>query len=326
MMPPLLEVRDLHVQFHAKEGVVKALNGVSFILYHGEVVGLLGESGAGKTVTALAIMGLVPFPGRVVGGEVLYRGRDLLSIGETAMRDIRAAQIAIAFQDPVASLNPRLSIGAQIQEVFRAHKGMSSRQARQASVELLREVGLPDPERILNAYTFQISGGMAQRVMLAIAMSLRPPVLLADELTSNLDVTLQADMLQRLRKLRDERGTAVLLITHDLGVLAQMADRILVMYAGRIVEEAPARRFFRWPAHPYSWGMLSAVPRIDRDVRLQPIPGLAPDLRAVEDQCPFLPRCFKATVTCRTEPMPANTWLEEAHTVKCYNPLTAPGD
>jgi len=325
-MPPLLEVRDLHVQFNAKEGVVRALNGVSFTINQGEVVGLLGESGAGKTVTALATMGLVPYPGKVVSGQVLYRGRDLIAAGEQAMRDLRAEHIAIAFQDPVASLNPRLTIGAQIQEVFRAHKGMSKSEARQAAVGLLKEVGMPDPERIMKAYTFQISGGMAQRVMLAIAISLRPPLLLADELTSNLDVTLQADMLQRLRKLRAEHGTAVLLISHDLGVMAQMADRIIVMYAGRVVEEAPVRHFYHWPAHPYSWGMLSAVPRIDRDVRLQPIRGLAPDLRALGEQCPFLPRCFKATVACRTQPVPGDTWLEDGHTVKCYNPLAAQED
>lgn len=325
-MPPLLEVRDLHVHFSAKEGVVKALNGVNLALHEGEVLGLLGESGAGKTVTALSIMGLLPYPGKVISGSISYRSRDLLAVGESVMRETRGKEIAIAFQDPVTALNPRLTIGLQIQEMFRAHTGMSKKDARQAGIGLLRDVGLPDPERMVDSYVFQISGGMAQRVMLAIATSLRPPVLLADELTSNLDVTLQADMLQRLRQLRDERGMAIVLITHDLGVLAQMADRILVMYAGRIVEEASARQFYRRPAHPYSYGMLKAIPRWDRDDRLLPIPGMAPDLRELKDECPFLARCFKATVACRTGPAPSFAPLDEGHYVACYNPVEARAD
>ncbi len=326
LVSPLLEVRDLHAHFFAKEGEVKALNGVNLTLHEGEVVGLLGESGAGKTVTALSIMGLLPYPGKVMSGAIFYRGRDLLTVGESVMREIRGKEIAIAFQDPVTALNPRLTIGAQIQEMFRAHSGMSKKDARQAGIGLLRDVGLPDPERMMDSYVFQVSGGMAQRVMLAIAPSLRPPVLLADELTSNLDVTLQADMLQRLRRLRDERGMAIVLITHDLGVLAQMADRILVMYAGRIVEEASARQFYRRPAHPYSYGMLKAIPRLDRDDRLLPIPGMPPDLRDLKDECPFLARCFKATVACRTQPMPRFAPLEEGHYVACYNPVETRAD
>jgi oligopeptide/dipeptide ABC transporter ATP-binding protein len=324
-MPPILEVQDLRVQFALPDGAVNALNGVSFNLNEGETLGVLGESGAGKSVTALAIMGLLPYPGKVLSGEVLFRGRDLLKMSESELRKIRAREIAIAFQDPVSSLNPRLTIGQQLEELFRTHRHVDRRQARSASVELLRNVGLPDAERLVGNYIFQVSGGMAQRVMLAIAIALKPPVVLADELTSNLDVTLQAEMLDRLRVLQQEAGTAILLITHDLGVLARFSHRIAVMYAGRVVEEGRTRAFFRHPAHPYSWAMMRALPRVDRTERLMPIPGSPPDMKAAQGQCPFLPRCFKATVTCRTEAMPFMRELEEEHAAACYNPVEASG-
>ena len=324
-MAPLLEIRDLHVHFFARDGVVKAVNGLNLKLEQGEVLGLLGESGSGKTVTALTIMGLLPYPGKVISGEILYRGKDLLKLDEREMREIRAKEIAIAFQDPVSALNPRLTIGVQLQEVLRAH-GASKQEAQATSTALLHDVGLPEPERIQKMYPFQVSGGMAQRVMMAIAMSLKPSIILADELTTNLDVTLQADMLVRLKALRDRWGTSIVFITHDMAVLAQLADQIAVMYAGTVVEGAPVKEFYRRPLHPYSWGMFQARPRLDRVERLMPIPGMAPDLRSLPDQCPFLPRCFKAITLCRTNPKPPFEEKEPDHNVRCYNPVQPPGD
>ena len=325
-MAPILEVRNLHMHFSSREGVVKALNGVNLKLEQGEILGLLGESGAGKSMTALSIMRLLPYPGKVVQGEVFDKGKHLLKATEREMQDLRGKEIAIAFQNPTAALNPRLSIGTQLREVFRSHTSMSKKEAEEASMAMLRDVGLPDPERIMNLYTFQMSGGMAQRAMLAIAMCLKPTVILADELTSSLDVTLQAEMLKRLRTLRDTLGTSIVLITHDLGVLASMADRISVIYAGQVVEEAPVREFYRKPLHPYSYGMFQARPRLDRDGRLVPIPGMAPDMRSLPEQCPFLPRCFKAITQCRIEPAPEFKEHEPGHHTMCYNPVQVPVD
>ena len=321
-MATLLEVRDLHVQFPTEEGVVKAVNGASLTLEEGQVLGVVGETGAGKTMTALAILRLIPFPGQVVQGEVRFDGRRLADLSEEQMQDLRGQEIAIVFQDATAALNPILTIGTQMVEAFRAHSDLSAETARNRSAEMLEEMGLPDPHHLLDRFPFQLSGGMAQRVMLAMALSLRPRLLIADEPTSNLDVTLQAEILQRLRRLQKEQGASILLITHDLGVIAQMADQVAVMYAGEVMEVASARALFRRPAHPYTWALLQALPRMDHAERsLRVIPGAPPDLVDLPDQCPFIPRCSKATVECRTSPRPPLTEVEEGHWLACYNPI-----
>ena len=322
MARSLLQVQDLHTHFFTREGVVKAVNGVSFSLYPGRVLGLVGESGCGKTVTALSILRLVPYPGRVVGGHIYYEGRDLLALSGEEMRRLRGKEISVVFQDAQASLNPILPAGLQVEEVLHAHTRMSKGAARERAADLLEEVGLPDPYQVMDRYPFQLSGGMAQRVMLAISLALGPRVLIADEPTTGLDVTLQADFLVRLKRLQQERGMAVLLITHDMGVIASTADEVAVIYAGRIVEFAEVRELFRRPLHPYTWGLFRALPRLDRpDAPLYPVRGTPPNLVDLPDQCPFLPRCPKATSTCRLNPMPP---LEEAalgHRVACYNPI-----
>ncbi|MBI2935246.1 MAG: ABC transporter ATP-binding protein, partial [Chloroflexi bacterium] len=312
----------LHTHFFTKEGIVKAVNGVSFVLRRGETLGLVGESGAGKTVTAWSILRILPYPGRVVAGVVRFRGENLLAAGEERMRALRGKEMAIVFQDPVAALNPVIPVGEQVAEVFLTHTSMSKRQARDEAVGILAEMGLPDPEAILSQYIFQISGGMAQRVMLAMALALRPSLLIADEPTSNLDVTLQAEILQRLRHMAQELGTAILLITHNLGLVAQMADRVAVMYAGTVVEQVESQLFYERPLHPYSWGLFQSLPRLDRAGRpLTPIRGTPPDLMALSEQCPFVPRCPKALSICRTEPRPVLMELEPRHWAACYNPI-----
>ncbi|MFN3974960.1 MAG: ABC transporter ATP-binding protein [Dehalococcoidia bacterium] len=319
-MTPLLEVRNLHTHFFTREGVVKAVNGVSFSLFPGRTLGLVGESGAGKSVTALSILRLVPFPGRVVQGAVVYKGRNLLEIPEEEMRHLRGKEIAIIFQNPHSALNPVLTVGAQVEEVLQAHTRISRKDAQRRAQALMLHMGLPDPERVAVQYPFQLSGGMAQRVMLAIALAMEPAVLIADEPTSNLDVTLQADILQRLRNLQQEQGTAILLITHDMGVVARVADWVAVMYAGSIVEQGPILPIFKRPVHPYTWGLFQALPRLDRpDHSLKPLRGTPPNLVDLPDQCPFLPRCPKATAVCRTNPRPPLLEVEGEHWAACYN-------
>ena len=256
-MPPLLEIRNLHTYFATNEGIVKAVNGVSLSLEADTVLGVVGESGSGKTMTALSVLRLVPFPGQIVGGQVLYEGRDILQSSDDQMRSIRGREISLIFQDAASALNPVITIGDQVEEIMLEHTGISKRQAQAMSMELLSNMGIPDPRRMLRQYPFQLSGGMAQRVMMAIGVALKPRVLIADEPTSNLDVTLQAEMLQRLRILREESQTAIMLITHDLGVIAQMAERVAVMYGGYVVEYADTPSLYRHPMHPYTWG---AVP------------------------------------------------------------------
>ena len=321
-MTTLLEVRDLHVQFPTEEGVVKAVNGASLTLEEGQVLGVVGETGAGKTMTALAILRLLPFPGRIVQGEVRFAGRRLADLSEEQMQGLRGQEIAIVFQDASSALNPILTIGTQMMEAFRAHANVSAEAARDRSAAMLEEMGLPDPYHLLERFPFQLSGGMAQRVMIAMALSLRPRLLIADEPTSNLDVTLQAEILHRLRRLQKEQGASIMLITHDLGVIAQMADQVAVMYAGEVMEVASARALFRHPAHPYTWALLQALPRMDYAERtLRVIPGAPPDLVDLPDQCPFIPRCPKATVECRTSPRPPLTEVEDGHWLACYNPV-----
>ena len=281
-MAPLLEVSDLHTYFPTKEGIVKAVNGVSFSVDADSVLGIVGESGSGKTMTALSILRLVPFPGEIANGRVSYDGRDLLQMSDREMRRLRGSEISLIFQDAASALNPVISIGKQVEELMLEHTGMSKRQARELTMELLSSMGIPDTAQMLRRYPFQLSGGMAQRVMMAIGVALKPRVLIADEPTSNLDVTLQAEMLQRLRVLRQENQTAIVLITHDLGVIAQMAEEVAVMYGGYIVEFADTPTLYRRAHAPLHVGTLPVAPSARRR-RPEAAPngrGASPDARS----------------------------------------------
>ena len=323
MAAPILQVRDLHTFFETREGVVKAVNGVSLSLEENSVLGVVGESGSGKTMTALSILQLVPFPGKVVAGSVRYNGADLLTLDSEQMRPIRGKEISLIFQDAGAALNPVIPIGKQVEEIMLEHTRMGQRQARAMTVDLLTEMGIADARRMINRYPFQLSGGMAQRVMLAIGIALKPRILIADEPTSNLDVTLQAEILQRLRVLREDYGTSIMLITHDLGVIAQMADTVAVMYGGMVVEHAETRTLFARPSHPYTWGLFQALPRLDSPTQsLTPMRGAPPRMIDPPDQCPFLHRCSKATNQCRTQPRPRLVNFEPEHQIACYNPMS----
>ena len=318
----ILQVENLHVRFYSREGVIQAVNGVNLTLQEDSIVALVGESGSGKTVTALAMLGLLPYPGVVTEGRVLLNGESLLDMNPEELRQIRGKDIGIVFQDAQASLNPRLTIGTQVEEVLLAHTPMTQQEARSRAEELLMEMGIPDARRILNQYPFQLSGGMCQRVMLSIAMALRPKVLIADEPTSNLDTTLQAWILDHMKHLKKEYGTAILLITHDMGVVAQMADSVAVIYAGSVVEYADTVSLFQRPAHPYTWGLFQALPRLDDVERpLRPLRGGAPDMMALTDECPFLSRCPKATNVCRLSPKPALRLIEDNHSAACFNEI-----
>jgi oligopeptide transport system ATP-binding protein len=291
---PLLDVVDLQTHFRTPDGVVKAVDGVSFSVERGATLGIVGESGSGKSVTSLSIMRLVPQPaGRIVGGEIRFGGTDLLRLSEREMRRVRSKQIGMVFQDPMTSLNPVLTVGRQLIEALELHMGLRGRAARRRVVELLDLVGIPSPEKRLDDLPHQFSGGMRQRVMIAMALSCEPQLLIADEPTTALDVTIQAQILELIGKLQEELGMAVLLITHDLGVVAGMADRIIVMYAGRVVEAGPTEQIFADPRMPYTIGLLQSIPRLDeeRGHRLNPIRGLPPDLIDLSAACPFAPRC-----------------------------------
>ena len=293
-MPPLLEVRNLKVQFKTQDGVVNAVNDVSFHLDRGETLGIVGESGSGKSVTSLAVMRLIPNPpGKIVGGTIQFDGENLLDYSEEEMRHVRGNRIAMIFQDPMTSLNPVLTIGRQITESLELHMKLTGNEARKRAVELLSMVGIPSASRRLDDYPHQFSGGMRQRVMIAMGLSCNPELLIADEPTTALDVTIQAQILDLINRLKNETGTAVILITHDLGVVAGMADRVIVMYAGGIVEEGPTTEIFASPRMPYTIGLLRSLPRLDEqeDRRLTPIRGLPPDLINLPPVCPFSPRC-----------------------------------
>ena len=319
-MAKLLEVENLKTQFFTQDGVVKAVDGVSFSLEPGETLGIVGESGCGKSMTALSLMRLIPSPpGKIVDGRVILDGQDVLKMSEEQVRHIRGNKIAMVFQDPMTSLNPVLTISRQIGEALELHLGMNKQQARQRSIELLRMVGIPNPERRVDQYPHQFSGGMRQRVMIAMALSCNPDLLIADEPTTALDVTIQAQILDLMRKLQDDRGTAVILITHDLGVVAGMADRTIVMYAGRIVETGSTEAIFSDPRHPYSLGLLKSIPRLDaeRKVKLDPIRGLPPDLIDLPERCPFLPRCDYAGEICEQQMSPLRE-VTPGHHVACH--------
>jgi oligopeptide/dipeptide ABC transporter ATP-binding protein len=303
----LLDVRDLKTYFFTDGGVVRAVDGVTYTVQPGETVALVGESGCGKSVSALSVMRLVAAPaGRIVGGRVLFQGRDLLTLDEESMRKVRGREIAMVFQEPMTSLNPVLSIGRQLTEPLEIHLRMPHEQARQRAVDLLTTVGIPDPERRLTQYPHQFSGGMRQRMMIAMALACNPALVLADEPTTALDVTIQAQILELMRDLARERGIALVLITHNLGVVARYADRVNVMYAGKMVEQGSARDVYAAPRHPYTMGLLRSVPRLDvpRKAKLQPIDGQPPDLTRLPPGCAFAPRCQYAVARCQTEVPP----------------------
>ena len=315
---PLLQVIDLHTQFFASQGIARAVDGVTLQLEEGEVLGLVGESGCGKSVTCLSILGLVPSPpGRIVRGQVLFRGRDLLRMPERELRGIRGNEIAMIFQDPSASLNPAMTVGRQIAEVLVLHRKMTRSQAREEGVRMLGVVGIADAQERYDDFPHHFSGGMAQRVMIAMALACNPALLIADEPTSSLDVTLQSQVLELLGALRRKSSTAILLVSHDLGVVAGLADRVAVMYAGRVVEQAPTVDLFTNPLHPYTGGLLRAIPRLDGNATLEPIRGMPPKPFAVPGGCPFRPRCGLAHEACASAP-PTLDEVAREHHVACW--------
>jgi peptide/nickel transport system ATP-binding protein/oligopeptide transport system ATP-binding protein len=301
---PLLTVEDLHVSFATEEGVVQAVDGVSFELAAGEVLAVVGESGSGKSVMAMTLMGLTRSPNARFEGKASYKGAELVEASEDALRAVRGAEIAMIFQDPMTSLNPVQRIGKQIMEQIQEHEALPDQQARERTVELLERVGIPRARDRVDSYPFEFSGGMLQRVMIALAMSCDPSILIADEPTTALDVTIQAQILERIRELREETGAAVILVTHDLGVVADIADRIAVMYAGRIVEQGTLDQIFYDPQHPYTWGLLGSIMRVDkpRPQRLPAIAGLPPSLAERPEGCHFRPRCPHEFAECQKVP------------------------
>jgi peptide/nickel transport system ATP-binding protein len=316
---PLVSVEDLHVRFHTDAGVVKAVDGVSWSIAPGETLAIVGESGSGKSVSAMAIMGLVPQPPAKITGQILFRGRDLLTASEDELRSLRGRDISMIFQDPLTALNPVFKVGHQVAEVIQAHEKIGKVPARKRAVDLLVEVGIPNAKQRAEEFPHQYSGGMRQRAMIAMALALDPALLLADEPTTALDVTVQAQIMNLLRKLQEERGTAIVLITHDLGVVAGHADRVIVMYAGKVAEAAGADDLYHAPRHPYTLGLLSSLTRLDRrrTERLKPIPGQPPSLIRVPPGCPFHPRCPFATEIC-SEEMPPLTG-GSGHRAACHH-------
>ena len=315
-----LRIENLRTSFYTTAGEVKAVNGVNLTLRENSILGLVGESGSGKSVTALSMLRLVPHPGKIVGGAVYFDGMNLLTLDDEHLRRIRGKEIAIIFQEPTTALNPLVNIGTHMEEVLQSHSSMSKAEARERSLELLTELELPSPVHTVKQYPFQLSGGQAQRVMIAMAMAWNPKVLIADEITSNLDVTLQADVLDRLKRLQREKQSAIMLITHDMGVIAQVAQDVAVMYAGSVVEYTDTHSMFQRPHHPYTWALLQSIPRLDQPKRtLQPIRGSSPDLVDLPDQCPYMPRCPKASSICRLSPKPDLIEIEPGHYVACYN-------
>ncbi|MGX2994732.1 ABC transporter ATP-binding protein [Streptomyces sp. JNUCC 64] len=302
----LLDVRDLRVEFRTRDGVAQAVNGVSYTVDAGETLAVLGESGSGKSVTAQAVMGILDTPpGRITGGEVLFRGEDLLKLKEEARRKIRGAGMAMIFQDALSSLNPVLTVGEQLGEMFRVHRGLSRKESRARAVELMDRVRIPAAEERVTQYPHQFSGGMRQRIMIAMALALEPDLIIADEPTTALDVTVQAQVMDLLADLQREFTMGLILITHDLGVVADVADKIAVMYAGRIVETAPVHDIYKAPAHPYTKGLLASIPRLDQKGReLYAIKGLPPNLTRIPSGCAFHPRCPMARDICRTDEPP----------------------
>ena len=319
----LLEVKNLNTCFELFRGTVKAVDGVDFTLKAGEILGIVGESGGGKSVTGFSLLGLIDAPGRITGGEILFRGEDLLKKSEEEMRRIRGKEISMIFQDPMTSLNPLQTIGRQIDEMLALHTDLSSAGRRARILELLNEVGIPTPEDRLDCYPHQFSGGMRQRVVIAIALAANPRLIIADEPTTALDVTVQAQILKLMENLVKKFGSALILVTHDLAVVSEMTHRVVVMYCGKIVEEAPTAELIRAPRHPYTKGLLGSIPRITgvRTPRLPQIPGMAPHLFDLPKGCSFAPRCGYATERCREE-VPAMRELSAGRRAACHNPVS----
>ena len=310
MQELLLDIRGLRTQFFTDDGLARAVDGVSYSLEKGETVGVVGESGCGKSVTALSVLRLIPDPpGKIVEGEIIFEGTNLLELSSADMRRIRGNDISMIFQEPMTSLNPVFTIGNQITEAVRLHQGLNKRDALDKAVEALKLVGIPVPERRVHEYPHQLSGGMRQRAMIAMALSCNPKVLIADEPTTALDVTIEAQILDLMRTLQDELGTAIIMITHDLGVIAEMARKVVVMYAGKVVEQAPVERIFASPNHPYTQGLLQSLPRVDKDAsgakqRLQEIPGIVPSLLNLPAGCKFASRCPSVMPQCKEQEPP----------------------
>ena len=320
MKNPLLEITNLYVQYETPAGDVKALNGVSFDLFEEQIFCLVGESGSGKSTLALAMLGLLPDNAKVIAGGINFDGIDILTSTDVELQSIRGREISIVFQDAQSALNPIHTIGSQVEEVVQAHLDLSPKAVTTLCQEVLRDVGLPDPKNVMKQYPFNLSGGMCQRVMLASALVLQPRILIADEATSGLDVTLQAEILERLKDLCKDFHSSILFITHDLGIVAHMADRVGVLYAGSVAESADVLSLFREPRHPYTWSLLQALPRLDEERRrLRPLPCAPPDLINLTDLCPFLPRCSKAISRCRSDRKPQLEIVGEGHQAACYN-------
>ena len=323
----ILEVKDLRTYFYTRDGVVRSVDGVSFSISEGETLAIVGESGCGKSVTSLSLLRLIPSPpGKIVSGSILFHGKDLLKLSDEEMRDIRGDKISMIFQEPMTSLNPVLTIGRQISEVLELHRHCTKDEARTRILELLKLVNISEPERRIDEYPHQLSGGMRQRIMIAMALACDPEILIADEPTTALDVTIQAQILNLMRELRDRTRAAIILITHDLGVVAEMAQRVVVMYAGRKVEEASVFDLFAKPMHPYTLGLLNSMPRLDdaSTKRLVEIPGMVPSMKSEIIGCAFAPRCSVASERC-TQEAPVLKDHGNGHWVSCWNPITAAG-
>jgi peptide/nickel transport system ATP-binding protein len=320
---PILEVNDLRTYFYTRDGVVRSVDGVSFSVSEGETLAIVGESGCGKSVTSLSILRLIASPpGKIVSGSIRFHGEDLLGFSDEQMRDIRGDKISMIFQEPMTSLNPVLTIGRQIGEVLELHRQCTKEEVRTRILELLKMVNIPEPESRIDEYPHQLSGGMRQRIMIAMALACDPEILIADEPTTALDVTIQAQILNLMRELRDRTRAAIILITHDLGVVAEMAQRVVVMYAGRKVEEANVMDLFENPMHPYTLGLLNSMPRLDdaASKRLVEIPGMVPSMRTEIIGCAFAPRCSSATERCSQE-SPVLKDYGDQHWVACWNPV-----
>ena len=331
MAVPVLAIADLRTHFHTRDGVVRAVDGVSLSIAPGETLGVVGESGCGKSMTALSVMRLVPAPsGRIVSGSIRFEGNELLTLSAAEMRAIRGNRISMIFQEPMTSLNPVMTVGRQIAETLVLHQNLSRRAALGRAVELLALVRIPDARRRAREYPHQLSGGMRQRVMIAIAMACNPTILIADEPTTALDVTIQAQILELMLEMKERTGAAIMLITHDLGVIAQTAQRVVVMYAGRKVEEAPVKALFARPRHPYTRGLMTSIPRLNRlrddaaaAPRLSEIPGVVPSLIGMQDGCSFAPRCAHASEQCRVA-FPPEVEMAPDHRVACWNAADLP--
>ena len=321
MAERLLEVKGLQVRFATDDGVLEAVGGVDFTLDRGQVLGIVGESGSGKSVTAMTLLGLTQAPNTFYEGEVLYKGRNILALSEKEFQAVRGGEIAMIFQDPMTSLNPVYKVGTQIVEMIRAHEpNTSKQQARRRALDLLRQVGIPNAEQRIDSYPHEFSGGMRQRAMIAMGLACNPDILVADEPTTALDVTIQAQIIELIDRLKDEYGSAVIMITHDLGVVATIADEILVMYAGRIIEQGRTRDLFYDPQHPYTWGLLGSMPRLDRPnpKRLRTIAGSPPSLIRPPAGCRFQPRCPQAFAACIHEPLLESRAMKDGHLDRCW--------